>query len=72
MADSVRWLSQSDFRNFTRIEVEFYQQLLLNSLETVSLARGGRNRIGRWEKWPKKSWEEGEIWGKSREGEKET
>ena len=34
---------------------------------------GGRNRIGRREKWPKKSWEEGEIGGKSREeGEKET
>ena len=29
--------------------------------------RGGRNRIGRREKWPKKSWEEGEIGGKSRE-----
>ena len=35
--------------------------------------RGGRNRIGRREKWPKKSWEEGKIGGKSREeGEKET
>ena len=35
--------------------------------------RGGRNRIGRREKWPKKSWEEGETGGKSREeGEKET
>ena len=34
--------------------------------------REGRNRIGRREKWPKKSWEEGEIGGKSRqEGEKE-
>ena len=33
---------------------------------------GGRNRIGRREKWPKLSWEEGEIGGKSREeGEKE-
>ena len=33
----------------------------------------GRNRIGRREKWPKKSWEEREIGGKSREeGEKET
>ena len=33
----------------------------------------GRNRIGRREKWPKKSWEEGEIGGKSRdEGEKAT
>ena len=29
--------------------------------------RGGRNRIERREKWPKKSWEEGEIGGKSRE-----
>ena len=28
---------------------------------------GGRNRIGRREKWPKQSWEEGEIEGKSRE-----
>ena len=33
---------------------------------------GGRNRIGRREKWPKQSWEEGEIGGKSKEeGEKE-
>ena len=31
---------------------------------------GGRNRIGRREKWPKQSWE-GERGGKSREGEKE-
>jgi len=32
--------------------------------------RGGRNRIRRREKWPKKGWEEGEIGGKSRdEGE---
>ena len=29
--------------------------------------RGGRNRIRRREKWPKKSWEEGEIGGKNRE-----
>ena len=36
------------------------------------VARGGRNRIGKREKWPKQSWEEGEIGGKSREeGEKE-
>ena len=33
----------------------------------ISGLRGGRNRIGRREKWPKKSWEEGEIGGKSRE-----
>ena len=33
---------------------------------------GGRNKIRRREKWPKESWEEGEIGGKSREeGEKE-
>ena len=39
----------------------------------TNFQRGGRNRIGRREKWPKKSWEEGEIGGKSRvEGEKET
>ena len=37
-----------------------------------SFNRGGRNRIGRREKWHKQSWEEGEIGGKSREeGEKE-
>ena len=43
------------------------------SLQKKVLLRGGRNRIGRREKWPKKSWEEGEIGGKSREeGEKET
>jgi len=29
--------------------------------------RGGRNRIGRREKWPKKSWEEGEIGSERRE-----
>ena len=35
-------------------------------------SRGGRNRVGKREKWPKQSWEEGEIGGKSREeGEKE-
>ena len=49
---------------------------IANSALRASLAiyhlRGGRNRIGRREKWPKKSWEEGEIGGKSREeGEKE-
>ena len=27
----------------------------------------GRNRIGRRQKWPRKSWEEGEIGRKSRE-----
>ena len=38
---------------------------------SLSPSRGGRNRIGRREKWPKQSWEEGEIGGKSREeGEK--
>ena len=38
----------------------------------LDLFGGGRNRIGRREKWPKQSWEEGEIGGKSREeGEKE-
>ena len=36
------------------------------------LIEGGRNRKGRREKWPKKSWEEREIGGGSREeGEKE-
>ena len=33
----------------------------------ISVGGGGRNRIGRREKWPKKSKEEGEIGGKSRE-----
>ena len=32
--------------------------------------RGGRNRIGRREKWPKKSREEGEIGGKAGRREK--
>ena len=32
--------------------------------------RGGSKRIGRREKWPKKSWEEGEIGGKVRRREK--
>jgi len=32
--------------------------------------RGRRNRRGRREKWPQKSWEEGEIGGKSRRREK--
>ena len=50
--------------------------LLLNEISRRrsrrSLDWGGRNRIGRREKWPKQSWEEGEIGGKSREeGEKE-
>ena len=40
--------------------------------EVLSFLGGGRNRIGRREKWPKQSWEEGEIGRKSREeGEKE-
>ena len=44
-------------------------KLLHNS---ASSSRGRRNRIGRREKWPNKSWEEGEIGGKSKEeGEKE-
>ena len=40
---------------------------------TTIAVRGGRNRIGRREKWPKKSWElGGRNRGKSREeGEKE-
>ena len=39
----------------------------------ISKLGGGRNGIGRREKWRKKSWEEGEIGGISREeGEKET
>ena len=38
-----------------------------------SLRGGGGDGIGRREKWPKQSWEEGEIGGISREeGEKET
>ena len=42
-----------------------------DKLHKLLVCRGGRNRIGRREKWPK-SWEEGEIGGKSREeGEKE-
>ena len=46
---------------------------LISGIKLFSVFRGGRNRIGRREKWPKKSWEEGEIGGKSREeGEKET
>ena len=44
----------------------------ITPLSTCLVAGGGRNRIGRREKWPKKSWEEGEIRGKIREeGEKE-
>ena len=35
-------------------------------------SRGGRNKIGRRKKWPKQSWEGGEIGENSREeGEKE-
>ena len=33
------------------------------------ISKRERKRIGRREKWPKKSWEEGEIGGKSREEE---
>ena len=44
----------------------------ISKLRRRPLEGGGRNRIGRREKWPKSSWEEGEIGGKSREeGEKE-
>ena len=41
--------------------------LALSLAHTKFSEGGGRNRIGRREKWPKKSWEEGEIGGKSRE-----
>ena len=44
----------------------------MKSVLFIGINRGGRNRIGRREKWPKNSWEKGEIGGKSREeGEKE-
>ena len=57
-------------RPFTKHSVAIYEEQKLTHLVTK---RGGRNRIGRREKWPKKSWEEGEIGGKSREeGEQET
>ena len=47
--------------------------IALSVLRKCVISGGGRNRIGRREKWPKKSWEEGEIWGKIRKkGEKET
>ena len=58
-----------------RIICCFFEPLLheVNEWSESSIERGGRNRIGRREKWPKQSWEEGEIGGKSREeGEKET
>ena len=35
----------------------------MNSKASKELLRGGRNRIERREKWPKKSWEEGEKGG---------
>ena len=55
----------------TKLNVTPCMILLCSGLKTRN--RGGWNRIGRREKWPKKSWEEGEIGGKSREeGEKET
>ena len=40
---------------------------ILNTNRTKLLHGEGRNRIGRRDKWPKKSREEGEIGGKSRE-----
>ena len=44
----------------------------MKSVLFIGISRGGRNRIERKEKWPKNSWEEGEIGEKSREeGEKE-
>ena len=44
----------------------------MKSVLFIGINRGGRNRIGRREKLPKKGWEEGEIRGESREeGEKE-
>ena len=61
---------------FASLRVLWWKLLLTTHFSmTLSLFvyRGGRNRIGRREKWPQKSWEEGEIGGKSREeGEKET
>ena len=35
--------------------------------QTFDVKGGGRNRIGRREKWPKKRWEEGEIGSECRE-----
>ena len=55
-----------DFLGIRKAVLSLYAVLI------VSL-RGGRNRIGRREKWPEQSWEEGETGGKCREeGEKET
>ena len=55
-----------DFLGIRKAALSLYAVLI------VSL-RGGRNRIRRREKWPKQSWEKGEIGGKCREeGEKET
>ena len=46
----------------------------MNSKASKELLRGGRNRIERREKWPKKSWEEGEKGGggSREEGEKKS
>ena len=49
-----------------------YFKLDKRDQQNVVVLRGGGNRIGRREKWPKQSWEEGELGGKSREeGENE-
>ena len=51
----------------TTLSVEIRSKNFDCSLMICIYGGGGRNRIGRREKWPKKSWEEGEIGGKSRE-----
>ena len=59
-------------KKLTLIEDRKASSSQLLSKEHTYISRGGRNRIGRREKWPKQSWEEGEMGGKSREeGEKE-
>ena len=53
----------------SRCKAECCVIIFLEYYISAGKKRGG-DRIGRREKWPKKSWEEGEIGGKSRaEGE---
>ena len=56
-------------QDYSAITAASYKQpSKLSKHSTEFTYRGGRNRIGRRENWPKQSWEEGEIGGRSREG----
>ena len=70
IADTLSRASKSE-STLTTEEFEVHLLIQISKEKADERKRGGRNRIWR-EKWPKQSWEEGEIGRKSREeGEKE-